>query len=213
MIIFIDTKENQNHLLLTDSLSSLFCLQNQWTNYQYPTAEKIIQLIYSNPPLHITYACILGLGYKGIPGNNLTDKPVKQEVINFPILNIPIPLTDFCRTIKLNLKERWKQQWSNSGHYHLLSIKPFIGKWKSDSHSIADTKLFLYVFILATLFSLSHFFTRTPRPVCPRCSVSSISIQYNPSWLPKHIITASKSFSKPFHITPTRYRLLCSCPF
>lgn len=168
---------SKHFLIITDSMTSLLSLKSQWNQRQHPIAKDIIRYLFSNPSLRITFVWVPS--HKGITGNDLADKIAKQAAKNFPIPNTPIPIKDFQRIIRTSLYNCWQEDWTESGHYHLRSIKPILGNWLTNCTLSRRKQVILTRIRLGhTLLTHGHYFTRSPRPYCPFCSTVPISIKH-----------------------------------
>ena len=166
---------NVQHLLISDSLSSLRSLANQWSRRLHPIAKKIIRLLTSLPPAKIVFAWIPG--HKGIKGNKFADQNAKQAAHIFPMADTPVPRRDLQLLIHNRLIDQWQQLWTTQGHYHLRTFKLTLGPCTSeDSLSRRRQVVLTRLRVGHTLLTHSHLFQRLPRPPCPFCHSINLSV-------------------------------------
>ena len=129
------TKDSDSqYLLLSDSLSSVRCLTNQWSRKLHPIAKKIVRILSSLPLGKVSFAWIPS--HKGIRGNEFADQQAKQALHTFSIANTPVPRKDLQRLVHQRLIDQWQQFCTTGDHYHLRTFKPNWDSGPARTHSL-----------------------------------------------------------------------------
>ena len=105
----------------------------------------------------------------GIVGNERADALAKESLTLPVSANIPIALPECSRTIMKYFKDKWQTMWTFGNAKH-LEMKPMLVPTVPEQLSRSHQRIITRLRLNTCLFTHSHYFTSSPRPVCLSCS-------------------------------------------
>ena len=126
-----NNKAGGKFLILTDSKSSLFLINNKAPKTHQETVMKIQELSYENfcNGGRIIFQWVPG--HSGIKGNELVDRYAKQGLNENKSMNNVIDLSENYSMLKRSMKKRWQEEWNTvKDSLFIGPIKGKIGDWK-----------------------------------------------------------------------------------
>ena len=129
ILCFIEVGNEDLHLILTDSLSSLLALRTfDPTN---PLVQDILLRLTTlhSAGKHVTLCWIPS--HVGIMGNELADAAAKRAAQAPVTRRFTLPARDFYPAITSFLYGKWQREWDRMRNNKLRIIKPRLGVWRS----------------------------------------------------------------------------------
>lgn len=155
-------------LIASDSLSTLKAIQNN--NTQNSLIQTIQQKIYTlTQTHHLTVTLLWVPSHINIEGNELADKAAKDAHCT----GIPLQTTisqDAINAIKLLVKRKRDQQWSQITQNKLRNIKENTTEWQTSYQSKRQYEIALTRLRTGhTKITHSYILKKTPQPICELC--------------------------------------------
>ena len=128
--IINDKCDGDLFIIFTDSLSSLQALDSN--NCDHTVIQDILKLF--NDCLSVNKKVVLAWvpSHVGIKGNEKADELAKQA-LNFNVLDLKVPYTDFKVNVNSVFTQKWQAQWNACPDNKLFQINPTVGDfyvWK-----------------------------------------------------------------------------------
>ena len=128
--IINDKCDGDLFIIFTDSLSSLQALDSN--NCDHTFIQDILKLF--NDCLSVNKKVVLAWvpSHVGIKGNEKADELAKQA-LNFNVLDLKVPYTDFKVNVNSAFTQKWQAQWNACPDNKLFQINPTVGDfyvWK-----------------------------------------------------------------------------------
>ena len=111
-------------IIFTDSLSSLQALDSN--NCDHPFIQDILKLFYGCLSVNKKVVLAWVPSHVGIKGNEKADELAKQA-LNFNVLDLKVPYTDFKVNVNSVFKQKWQAQWNACPDNKLFQINPTVG--------------------------------------------------------------------------------------
>lgn len=172
-VIFTHSNLTQDTLIITDSLSSIQCLVDPYSNnYIVQNIHKhIIQK--SSPKL-----CFMWVpSHQGIPGNEEVDKYAKDS-LNCPLSDIDIPMQNMKTNLKHLNTQTWNTEWEVTQFNKLRNIKNTTTKLLYTHTITRKTKIILNRLLIGHC-NLTHqyLFKKDLPPICSTCD-TRLSVEH-----------------------------------
>lgn len=165
----ISNTPNTNYTIYTDSLSSLFTIQNIYPkNYlAQKIQEKLTEL--TNRDVHVKFVWIPG--HKGLSGNEKADEAAKDIALNNQqqTEDHAIQIYDIIAQTKDQINSKWEEEWTHTVNNKLRSIKPTVTPWIPDRNR-REQVIINRLRIGHCRATHSHLFERSDRPQCDTCN-------------------------------------------
>ena len=171
----INERKENRWTVFSDSQSALDKIENYKSNH--PIAKDIQDLLTEaqNQKKLIVFCKVPA--HVGIRGNERADIAAKEATEIPGKSTETIPYRDIFQSIKMNLRDRWQEQW-NYQEAKLRNIKPTIKYWpvptKQRSHEVKITRLR----IGHTRLTHGHYMERRAAPTCSYCPHKILTIKH-----------------------------------
>ena len=122
----IKNYDGYHFIIFTDSLSSLKAIEAN--NCDHPYIQDILKAF--NQCLSVNKKVVLAWvpSHVGIKGNEKADKLAK-EALNFNVLDLKVPFTDFKVNVNSVFKQNWQAMWNACPNNKLFQINPTVGSF------------------------------------------------------------------------------------
>nr|BDT63038.1 MAG: hypothetical protein [Trachysalambria curvirostris nimavirus] len=127
------TRDQMNHsfVIYCDSRSALQAIFN--LNSSHPVVREVQDwLAIISRRRKITLCWVPA--HVGVQGNELADQRAKAAAAQPCDATFPLPHTDMKPSIRLCLRERWREQWRLTSNNKLREIKDDLGCWETSLH-------------------------------------------------------------------------------
>ena len=159
--------DGHHFIVFSDSLSSLQALNG--ITCDHPFIQDILKLY--NNCLSVNKRVVLAWvpSHVGIKGNEKADKLAKQA-LNFNVLDLKVPYTDWKVNVNSVFKGKWQAQWNACPDNKLFQINPTVGvfcNWMGLSHR--EEKVIRRARIGHTYFTHNYLLKGEDMPWCIPC--------------------------------------------
>ena len=121
----IETSNERNFLICTDSISCLHALNHLKTDH--PLLNKIfLKLNFMTIAGYDIHLCWVP-GHVGLPGNEVADQTAKRA-LSAELMPCLIPPTDLRPVIRNYISRKWQNEWNECPNNKLYSISPSIAE-------------------------------------------------------------------------------------
>ena len=175
-LCFLETCEETQYTIFTDSLSSIQAISN--FNSDNDLIRKILRhtTFLSPAGKHITLCWIPS--HVGLTGNEAADSAAKRATTKQCTRWVPIPATDTYPHISIHLHKEWQRHWSANTQSKLFTVKPEIGDWPTSSRQCRREEVALCRLRTGhTLATHRYLLCGDTRPLCRRCG-SALSVRH-----------------------------------
>ena len=167
-LCFIDVSDCLNNVNFTDSLSSLWAL-NDFNTY-HPILQDILFLLTSFDRTGKTVEFCWIPSHVGVAGNERADEAAKRAAGAQCTRFLPLPARDSFSICSTYASQKWQGEWENSGQSKLKAIKPRLAPWQSSLRTSRVEEVTLCrIRIGHTLATHRYLLCDDPRPCCSRC--------------------------------------------
>nr|CAH7746935.1 unnamed protein product [Callosobruchus chinensis] len=167
-LLYLQSSGKNKCLILTDSLSVLTALENEFTREE--SIVRIldqVQLLKDNNK-SVTFMWIPS--HSGIQGNERADRSAKAAAnSDYPDEGIPTPSRDLVTYIKTSVVQVWQEEW-NLYNGHMRHIKPTVESLRYPKELTRREQVILCRLRIGhTNLTHSHLLTRGTTPRCTNC--------------------------------------------
>ena len=128
-LCFIDVSDCLNSVIFTDSLSSLWALND--FNTCHPILQDILFLLTSFGRTGKTVEFCWIPSHVGVAGNERADEAAKRAAGAQCTRFLPLPARDSFSVCSTYARQKWQGEWEDSGQSKLKAIKPRLAPWQS----------------------------------------------------------------------------------
>ena len=185
-IKFINKKENQKHIILSDSLSTLISVQNKFnpSDIAIQIQNRLEEANQKNNNIIIIWVP----GHIGIIGNEKADQQAKLAIRSpdSHFINIS-SYSDIRKQIKHDTTLLWQNIWTTQNN-KLNEVKQTVERWRRNPNiSTTNEKKLNRARIGHTRLTHEYLMTKSDPPICQSCG-TSITI--------KHIFEECRTYIK-----------------
>ena len=166
-LCFIQVGENFQHVIFTDSLSSLVALKNFYPSD--PIVQDIVLLLTSLKQEDKTVTLCWVPSHVGILGNELADAAAREAAAASATRSLPLPARDYFSVLANFTYKKWQQSWDASNS-KLYVVKPRLALWPSSFRKARREEVILCRLRIGHTYATHRYLLRSEgRPLCPRC--------------------------------------------
>ena len=167
-LCFIEVSDEDSHLILSDSLSSLLALRS--FNSTHPFIQEILVRLTSLSRSGKSVKFCWIPSHVGIAGNELADAAAKRAATSPSTRRLPLPARDFYPAVSLFVHTQWQHKWDAETRNKLRVIKPILKAWRSSSRKSRREEVTLCRLRIGHSFATHGYLLRDEeKPRCPRC--------------------------------------------
>ena len=170
-LCFIEVSDEDMHLILTDSLSSLLALRT--FNPGNPLVQDILSLLASLDQIGKSVQFCWIPSHVGIKGNELADAAARRATSAPCTRRLPLPARDFYPSVSSFVLSQWQRAWDVQPRNKLKQLKPTLKLWQSSSRRNRQEEVTLCRLRIGHTFAThGYLLCGEDEPTCPRCLVS-----------------------------------------
>lgn len=175
-LYFIEVSESPQHLILSDSLSSLHALSG--FNPTDPLVQNIvIKLTTLEEEGKMVSLCWIP-SHVAISGNERADAAAKRAAQRPRTRSMPVPARDHFHRITQFMRTSWQARWDELQDNKLSKIKPKLGYWASSSRRSRREEVALCRLRAGhTLATHRYLLCGDEKPKCTRCG-ADLSVRH-----------------------------------
>ena len=128
---FIEVSDDTEHVILTDSLSSLLALRA--FHPSNPLVQDILSLLTSLDHAGISVSFCWIPSHVGMAGNEQADAAARRAATRPCTRRFPLPAGDLFPSVATFLRCQWQRKWDAQTNNKLKEVKPVLGPWPSSS--------------------------------------------------------------------------------
>lgn len=168
-------QSRRNHVVCSDSLSSLQCILNIYS--ESPLAQRIQQLLYQLFRKKTTVTFVYVPSHVGILGNEKADTAARDAATNLNTKTSNICVySDLKHVMKTVVQKEWQERWNANGK-HLKIIKPDVSGTLILPFHRKDQTVVSRLRLGHSRLTHSYLFSKEPPPICDSCQTGN-SIQH-----------------------------------
>ncbi|XP_026819514.1 uncharacterized protein LOC113558217 [Rhopalosiphum maidis] len=175
-IKYINKKENQKHIILSDSLSTLISVQNKFnpSDIAIQIQNRLEEANQKNNNIIIMWVP----GHIGIIGNEKADKQAKLAISSPDSQYINISsYSDIRKQIKQDTTLLWQNIWTTQNN-KLNEVKQTVKRWRRNPNiSTSNEKKLNRARIGHTRLTHEYLMTKSDPPICQSCG-TTITIKH-----------------------------------
>ena len=169
-LCFIEVCDEESHLILSDSLSSLLAIREF-----YPDNPLIQDILKCLTALELSGKSIKFCwipSHVGIPGNEMADAAARRAASAPCTRRFPLPARDFYPAVRSFALSRWQRMWDTQCSNKLRDIKPTLKLWPSSFRRNRLDEVALCRLRIGHVYAThKYLLCGEARPECPLCHV------------------------------------------
>ena len=167
-LCFIEVSPGTQHLILTDSLSSLLALRRFYPDH--PIVQDILSRITSLERACKSVRFCWIPSHVGIVGNELADAAARRAACNPCLRRLPLPARDLYPAVSILVQTHWQRLWDEQRRNKLRMIKPTLEPWPSSSRGDRRQEVILSRLRVGHTYGTHGYLLRgEERPMCSLC--------------------------------------------
>ncbi|XP_037085784.1 uncharacterized protein LOC119106275 [Pollicipes pollicipes] len=165
---FIEVDGDDQHLVLSDSLSSLMALQD--LDSSHFIVQNILTLLttLSRSGKQVVFCWIPS--HVGISGNGAADAAARRATHASGTLTMTVPANDLCAVVSAFMLKQWQAHWDVHAANKLREIRPRLGPWASSCRRVRREEVTLCLLRIGHTYATHRYLLcGEDQPRCPRC--------------------------------------------